>query len=35
MDIDDNWLPVRDFLEKPVDFDILRKKVAALLKQEK
>ncbi len=30
-DIDDNWLPVSDFLEKPVDFDILRGKVDALL----
>ena len=32
LDIDDNWLPVEDFLEKPVDFEILGKKVAALLK---
>lgn len=32
-DIDEKWLPVKDFLNKPVDFDILRKKVAALLKQ--
>ena len=30
-DIDDNWLPVSDFLEKPVDFDVLRDKVDALL----
>ena len=30
-DIDDNWLPVSDFLEKPVDFDVLRGKVDALL----
>ncbi len=30
-DIDNNWLPVSDFLEKPVDFDILRSKVDALL----
>lgn len=29
--IDDAWLPVSDFLEKPVDFDILRERVAALL----
>ena len=30
-DIDDTWLPVTDFLEKPVDFDVLRDKVAKLL----
>lgn len=30
-DIDDDWLPVADFLEKPVDFDVLRNKVSALL----
>ena len=30
-DIDDNWLPVSDFLEKPVDFDVLQGKVDALL----
>ncbi|MHC4752335.1 MAG: response regulator, partial [Planctomycetota bacterium] len=30
-DIDDCWLPVTDFLEKPVDFDVLRDKVAKLL----
>jgi DNA-binding response OmpR family regulator len=30
-DIDDDWLPISDFLEKPVDFDVLREKVAALL----
>ncbi len=30
-DIDDDWLPVTDFLEKPVDFDLLRQKVADLL----
>jgi DNA-binding response OmpR family regulator len=30
-DIDDDWLPVADFLEKPVDFEVLRQKVAALL----
>ncbi len=30
-DIDDNWMPVTDFLEKPVDFDVLRDKVATLL----
>jgi len=30
-DIDDKWLPVADFLEKPVDFDVLLEKVAELL----
>lgn len=30
-DIDDDWLPVTDFLEKPVDFDVLRQKVSELL----
>ena len=30
-DIDDHWLPVSDFLEKPVDFDVLQKKVEDLL----
>ncbi|KPL25416.1 MAG: hypothetical protein AMJ75_00770 [Phycisphaerae bacterium SM1_79] len=30
-DIDDHWLPVTDFLEKPVDFDVLKRKVANLL----
>ena len=30
-DIDDNWMPVTEFLEKPVDFDVLREKVAKLL----
>ena len=30
-DIDDRWLPVTDFLEKPVDFDVLLHKVAELL----
>ncbi len=32
-DIDDHWLPVADFLEKPVDFDVLQNKVAALLQK--
>ncbi len=32
-DIDDAWLPVSDFLEKPVDFDVLKERVAALLKK--
>lgn len=30
-DIDEDWLPVADFLEKPVDFEVLRHKVSALL----
>jgi len=33
-DIDSDWMPVTDFLEKPVDFDILREKIAKLLKPE-
>jgi two-component system, OmpR family, response regulator RstA len=32
-DIDQDWLPVSDFVEKPVDFDVLKGKVAALLDQ--
>lgn len=32
-DIDDAWLPVSDFIEKPVDFDVLRNKVKALLRK--
>lgn len=30
-DIDDDWLPVTDFLEKPVDLDVLADRVAAML----
>ena len=30
-DIDDTWLPISDFLEKPVDLDVLCSKVEALL----
>ncbi len=30
-DIDDDWLPVADFVEKPVDLDVLKGKVEALL----
>jgi hypothetical protein len=30
-DIDENWLPVSDFLEKPVDLDALCAKVSAML----
>jgi hypothetical protein len=29
--IDDDWLPVSDFVEKPVDLDVLLGKVEALL----
>lgn len=32
-DIDEDWLPVTDFLEKPVALDVLRDKAAALLEQ--
>ncbi len=32
-DIDDIWLPVDDFLEKPVDLDQLQAKVSAMLSQ--
>ncbi len=31
-DIDDAWLPVQDFLEKPIDFDVLADKVETLAK---
>jgi CheY-like chemotaxis protein len=34
-DIDNDWLPVTDFLEKPVDFDVLRRKVAKLLGEDR
>ncbi len=30
-DIDEQWLPVTDFLEKPVDLDVLRNKVTKIL----
>ena len=33
-DRDSEWMPVTDFLEKPVDFDVLRVKVAKLLNSE-
>ena len=32
-DLDDSWLPATDFLEKPVDFDVLKSKVAQLLSE--
>ena len=34
-DIDEDWMPVSDFLEKPVDLDALRNRVAAILDREK
>ncbi|OGB93713.1 MAG: hypothetical protein A2Z31_02735 [candidate division NC10 bacterium RBG_16_65_8] len=30
-DIDEDWLPVTDFLEKPVDLDVLAERVDAIL----
>jgi len=30
-DIDQTWMPVSDFLEKPVDFDVLKDRVNAIL----
>lgn len=33
-DIDDSWLPASDFLEKPVDFSVLKSKVAQLLSKD-
>lgn len=30
-DIDDDWLPVTDFLEKPVDLDVLAERVETIL----
>lgn len=32
-DIDDTWMPVSEFVEKPVDFDVLCKKAAELLEK--
>ena len=32
-DIDDEWMPVTEFLEKPVDLDVLQNRVADLLKK--
>ena len=31
LDIDESWLPVEEFLEKPVDLDVLSGKVSAIL----
>ena len=33
-DIDSEWMPVTGFLEKPVDFDVLKDKVSKLLGQD-
>ncbi len=33
-DLDDHWLPVSDFVEKPVDFSVLKEKIARLLNEE-
>jgi DNA-binding response OmpR family regulator len=30
-DVDEHWLPINDFVEKPVDLEVLRKRVSALL----
>jgi DNA-binding response OmpR family regulator len=30
-DVDDAWLPVNDFVEKPVDLKVLENRVTALL----
>ncbi|OFZ79859.1 MAG: hypothetical protein A2583_06215 [Bdellovibrionales bacterium RIFOXYD1_FULL_53_11] len=32
-DIDESWLPVDDFLEKPVDLNILKQRVAQMLQR--
>jgi len=34
-DIDEDWMPITEFMEKPVDFDVLREKVAKLLSANK
>jgi len=34
-DIDEAWMPVEDFLEKPVDFDILKQRVQNILNNAK
>lgn len=34
-DIDDTWLPISEFMEKPIDFDVLRNRVDALLAKDK
>jgi len=30
-DVDDEWLPVADFLEKPIDLDVLLRRVSTIL----
>ena len=30
-DIDDHWMPVNGFLEKPIDYDVLKNKVDSLI----
>lgn len=32
-DIDEDWLPVHDFLEKPMDFEVLKNKISELLQR--
>jgi DNA-binding response OmpR family regulator len=32
-DIDERWMPVADFMEKPVDFAVLKSRVGSLLAQ--
>jgi DNA-binding response OmpR family regulator len=32
-DIDSTWLPIAEFLEKPVDFDVLTAKISKLLQE--
>ena len=34
-DINRKWLPVADFLDKPVDFDVLRDRVSTLLQRDR
>ncbi len=29
-DIDESWMPVQDFLEKPIDFDVLTTRIEKL-----
>ncbi|MFC1541216.1 response regulator [Candidatus Latescibacterota bacterium] len=32
-DIDEDWLPIETFIEKPVDFDILEKKINTIIEE--
>ena len=34
-DINQDWLPIADFLEKPISFDVLRSKVAEMLAKDR